>query len=138
MEYCEEGDLNMYIPKMRERSAPSSLPTRLDIMRQLASALDYLHSQKILHRDLKPANVLVKSSDRGPIIKLADFGIAKEFTSTSRSHTDGVGTLFFMAPEVPHLPSFFLVNPLSFTRQLNPNFSLLPLVSTVLSFILSD
>ncbi len=41
---------------------------------QVASALMYIHSRKILHRDLKTQNIFIA---RGSIVKLGDFGISK-------------------------------------------------------------
>ncbi len=79
---------------------PGGLPLSetLDILRPLAAALDYLHSQNIVHRDLKPANVKVRP-DGMPVI--LDLGIAKDLKSSS-GHTrtmTTMGTTAWMAPE---------------------------------------
>jgi len=43
---------------------------------QILSAVEYCHSRRIIHRDLKPTNLLIDHSEK--IIKLADFGLARE------------------------------------------------------------
>ena len=48
-------------------------------MRQILSAIAYLHHHNICHRDLKPENILLKEKDNILSIKLIDFGIAKVF-----------------------------------------------------------
>lgn len=52
----------------------------VDIVRQIATALDHAHHQKILHRDLKPENVMLTTmTDGSRLVKVLDFGIARIF-----------------------------------------------------------
>lgn len=48
-----------------------------DIMQQLLSGLEFLHTNLVVHRDLKPENILVSS--RGEL-KIADFGLARIYS----------------------------------------------------------
>lgn len=74
------------------------------IVRQLASALDYAHEQKIIHRDVKPSNVMIETRPDGSLVaRVLDFGLAAEIRSSmgrvSQQVTDTSGTRPYMAPE---------------------------------------
>lgn len=66
--------------------------------RQLADALKYLHSMKppIIYRDMKPSNIMLKPDG---MIKLIDFGTAKEFKVDNLADTTALGTRGYAAPE---------------------------------------
>lgn len=70
----------------------------LNIIEQIAPALDYAHSKGILHRDLKPSNILL---DDGGGAFITDFGIARILSDqTTEITVDGVvGTPSYMSPE---------------------------------------
>ncbi|KAJ7681970.1 hypothetical protein DFH06DRAFT_1075569 [Mycena polygramma] len=65
---------------------------------QLCQALAYIHQKGITHRDLKPENVLL-TKDNPPIVKVADFGLAKVVSSLTMLRTM-CGTPSYLAPEV--------------------------------------
>jgi Tol biopolymer transport system component/tRNA A-37 threonylcarbamoyl transferase component Bud32 len=73
--------------------------TILDVLEQIAPALDFAHARQVLHRDIKPSNVLL-DDDGGAY--LTDFGIARVLSEQQSSGitTQGVvGTPSYMSPE---------------------------------------
>jgi hypothetical protein len=69
----------------------------LDIVRQIAEALDYAHRNQIIHRDLKPANIILTEDGR---VKITDFGIAKIVAREGAARTVAImGTPAYMSPE---------------------------------------
>ncbi|EEB07168.1 CAMK/CAMK1 protein kinase [Schizosaccharomyces japonicus yFS275] len=70
------------------------------IIRQLVSAVAYIHKNGIVHRDLKPENVLLECRDDYTNLWIADFGLANILNEESRGvlHTM-CGTPGYMAPE---------------------------------------
>jgi len=88
-------------PDLKRVLADGSLdPLRaIEILSQVAAALDAAHARAVLHRDVKPANILLDSDG---VAYLADFGIARSIAPdvTQLTETGGyVGTLDYMAPE---------------------------------------
>ena len=63
----------------------------------IAAGVAYLHDHGIVHRDLKPGNIF---SDEGRV-EIGDYGLSKFISCSRRSgHTESVGTVHYMAPEV--------------------------------------
>ncbi len=93
MEYVEGETLRALL----NRIGVFSLPSTLDIARQICSGLREAHAQGVAHRDLKPENLMI---DRNGNIKIMDFGVARVFAGNA-STTLGmlVGTPSYMAPE---------------------------------------
>uniref|UniRef100_A0A3P9LT78 Si:ch211-63o20.7 n=1 Tax=Oryzias latipes TaxID=8090 RepID=A0A3P9LT78_ORYLA len=96
MEYCNGGDLNQYL-----LSRPPDAQRNHSVVLQLSSAVAFLHGLGITHRDLKPDNVLVCVTPKGPVVKVADFGLSKMSEGPCRQHFSSTcGSDFYMAPEV--------------------------------------
>jgi calcium-dependent protein kinase len=69
------------------------------LVKQMLSAVRYLHSRKIIHRDLKLENFLFDSEDSDDL-KMIDFGLSKHFKSAGAVHHEAVGTPYAVAPEI--------------------------------------
>ena len=72
-------------------------PQIKDIMRQCFAGIQYVHQMGIFHRDLKPENLLW--SEEG-VLKIADFGLSKQFDRHYLPHTSYVSTRWYRAPEI--------------------------------------
>lgn len=104
--YGEQDDISYmvmrYLPTgtlaQRIRQGPLSFKEASRYLNQLASALDYAHSQGVIHRDIKPSNALIDNEDN---IFLTDFGIAKIVEDTAIDLTGDhiLGTPQYMSPE---------------------------------------
>lgn len=69
----------------------------VEIGQQICAALHHAHLQGIVHRDLKPSNLMM---DRDGVVKLTDFGIAKDLDETALTSAHcTVGTAAYMSPE---------------------------------------
>lgn len=92
MEYLSGPDLRSLLKEKQRLTLQESLP----ILRGVASALDYAHSQGLIHRDIKPSNILLDFSR--PV--LTDFGIAKIADAHTNITATGVlGTFDYISPE---------------------------------------
>lgn len=93
MEYLEES-LSQRMKKV------GVLPPEeaLEIIKMIASALDYAHRKGIIHRDIKPDNIMFRAD--GTVV-LVDFGIARAMDSATQLTRTGmsIGTPHYMSPE---------------------------------------
>ena len=104
MEYIAGNDLGHYLAQQGRLPLAEALP----LLKGIADALDYAHTQGLVHRDIKPANILLDPDGAGPKSSpiecravLTDFGIAKILGGVTRyTQTGGVlGTFDYIAPE---------------------------------------
>ncbi|KAM4588826.1 MAP kinase-activated protein kinase 2 [Odontesthes bonariensis] len=70
-----------------------------DIMKSIGEAIQFLHAINIAHRDVKPENLLYSTKRPSALLKLTDFGFAKETTSHNSLDTPCY-TPYYVAPEV--------------------------------------
>ncbi|CAB3404484.1 unnamed protein product [Caenorhabditis bovis] len=96
MELCEHGSLRSYV----KTNGPLQEPIAAHVLRQLISAVTYMHRRGVLHRDLSAGNVFIKSIRRGFLtVKLGDFGLATNLRQGETACTI-VGTPGYIAPQV--------------------------------------
>jgi serine/threonine protein kinase len=94
MPYMEGGTL-----RARIRRGPLPLAEACHAIQDVATALDFIHSQGIIHRDIKASNVLIHSDGN---YFLTDFGIARITGDATHLTTTGnvLGTVDYVAPEL--------------------------------------
>jgi serine/threonine protein kinase len=107
-DYCPDGNLTEWLKAHGPKLAPRTAAAWIG---QLAQGLQQAHERNILHRDIKPNNIFLErqtsestSDDRGWILKLGDFGLAKIVDATLSEQNitmqqDRLGTPAYMAPE---------------------------------------
>lgn len=66
-------------------------------MKQLLSGVEHMHKEYVIHRDLKTSNLLFSHNG---ILKIGDFGLAREFGDPLKPYTPIVVTLWYRSPEL--------------------------------------
>lgn len=94
MDYVEGRPLS----KILEEQGAQPQDMVIQWAKDLASALDYLHSMNppIIYRDMKPSNIMLRPDGK---VKLIDFGTAKEYKIENNADTTALGTRGYAAPE---------------------------------------
>jgi serine/threonine protein kinase len=96
MEFVIGEDLAQILRGYEDHGEHLPIRRSLAIVRQIASALDRIHSAGVVHRDVKPHNILIEHETGRPV--LIDFGLSVRLSSSHRPSL-GVGTPHYMAPE---------------------------------------
>lgn len=106
------GSERMYIamellrgPTLAQHVKQANLSThqKLELVAQVADAIDHAHRRGVIHRDLKPGNILIDPTTNRP--KVLDFGVARLATDDMQAQTmhtragQLLGTLEYMSPE---------------------------------------
>ncbi|CAJ0931123.1 unnamed protein product, partial [Mesorhabditis belari] len=97
-QWCEGSSLYKHIHCIEPRKE-FELQTVLDIFKQVALGMNFLHSKRIIHRDLKSNNIFLTDDST---IKIGDFGLATVKTrwSGTQQNQQPTGSILWMAPEV--------------------------------------
>ncbi len=105
--FVEQGEYFMVLEhvagitlsELSKRTGPIPEKRSLHIFEQLASALNFAHSQGVIHRDVKPSNVMVETQNND-LVKVLDFGIARILnTAHLTQYGNAPGTILYMSPE---------------------------------------
>ncbi|XP_038830660.1 eukaryotic translation initiation factor 2-alpha kinase 1-like isoform X1 [Salvelinus namaycush] len=115
MQLCERSLKDWILERTTEHTSQNpyeAVDTKqtLSILHKILQGVEYIHSRGIIHRDLKPRNIFLHGHDCH--VRIGDFGLAcrdimmddKEkppstSQNTGSSHTTGVGTFVYAAPE---------------------------------------
>nr|XP_020653323.1 serine/threonine-protein kinase A-Raf isoform X1 [Pogona vitticeps]XP_020653324.1 serine/threonine-protein kinase A-Raf isoform X1 [Pogona vitticeps]XP_020653325.1 serine/threonine-protein kinase A-Raf isoform X1 [Pogona vitticeps]XP_020653326.1 serine/threonine-protein kinase A-Raf isoform X1 [Pogona vitticeps] len=106
-QWCDGSSLYQHL---HVQETPLEMVQRIDVARQTAQGMDYLHAKNIIHRDLKSNNIFLHE---GLTVKIGDFGLATVKTrwSGSQQVEQPSGSILWMSPEVIRMQD---PNPYSF------------------------
>ena len=104
-ECCDESLSDLIRRFKRKRGGDGRLPMGLvrDLSNQILVGMSQVHACRIIHRDIKPQNLFVKREREGStglVLKIGDFGLAKQYTYPPAPETLDVASLWYRSPEV--------------------------------------
>ena len=108
VEELAEHSLRTYIDHLKNHvvSIPnkSDFATKVDILKQIITALAFAHTNGVVHRDLKPENILLTKNNKGYKVTICDFGLADQelpegLESSLDDASSAAGTVQYLSPE---------------------------------------
>ncbi|KAM8802107.1 myosin-IIIa [Rhynchonycteris naso] len=97
LELCNGGSVTDLVKGFLKKGKRMNEPIIAYILHEALMGLQHLHNNRTIHRDVKGNNILL-TTEGG--VKLVDFGVSAQLTSTWHRRNTSVGTPFWMAPEV--------------------------------------
>lgn len=89
-------------PSLSETAKQLTIDEKLAVIIEVLNALSYAHSQNVLHRDIRPLNIIIRNSDKQPVI--VDFGLAFSEQLDANLTESPLGTPGYMPIEVQNDP----------------------------------
>ena len=102
MEYIEGHDLWDELQADGPHAKDFTERDALDVIIQIARALEHAHSHGLIHRDVKPKNIMLTMEGDVPIAKLADMGLARSTEDVASAKAEAgraYGTPYYISPE---------------------------------------
>ncbi len=97
MKLIDGRDLSQEMARHRRNGQKLDVARALNILEQIARAIDHAHDNGIIHRDIKPSNILIDKRDRA---YLTDFGLLlQESGESTKTRGTAFGTPRYIAPE---------------------------------------
>jgi myosin III len=97
LEYCEYGSMIDIVKALHSQKRSLEERHVAYIIRELTRALVHLHDHNVMHRDVRGANILLNKSGE---IKLADYGLSRDFGKTNNKRYTSIGSPHWMSPEM--------------------------------------
>jgi serine/threonine protein kinase len=103
IELCVASLDKLFLSETDPKKYRGPMPSRKDVLLQLATGLEYIHKEKVIHLDITPKNIViwVNPEHENVLLKWTDFGLSKQLKETgSYTLTKIRGTEGWLSPEI--------------------------------------